>query len=76
MTNFGQYYLDLLIRIKDSKKITEKNREDIYTKLMALGDDVFMCEYDAVSAGVVDEINILPYDKAFCKLLIYCQLHL
>ena len=50
---------DLLVRIKDSKKITEKNREDIYTKLMALGDDVFMCEYDAVSAGVVDEINIL-----------------
>ena len=50
---------DLLCRIKDSKKITEKNREDIYEKLLALGDEVFMCEYDAVSAGVIDEINIL-----------------
>jgi len=50
---------DLLSRIKDSKKITEKNREDIYEKLLSLGDDIFICEYDAVSAGVIDEINIL-----------------
>lgn len=65
---------ELLARINDSKKISEKNREDIYKHLCELDDDVFMFEYDAVSAGVIDEINILQASllamkNAYQKLL-------
>lgn len=57
--NQEKFPSELLARINDSKKISEKNREDIYKHLCELDDDVFMFEYDAVSAGVIDEINIL-----------------
>ena len=50
---------NLLQKINDSKKISEKKREEIFTELSLLSEDVFMFEYDAVSAGVIDEINIL-----------------
>lgn len=72
--NQEKFPSELLARINDSKKISEKNREDIYKHLCELGDDVFMFEYDAVSAGVIDEINILQASllamkNAYQKLL-------
>lgn len=50
---------NLLQKINDSKKISEKKREEIFNELSLLSNDIFMFEYDAVSAGVIDEINIL-----------------
>ncbi len=72
--NQEKFPSELLARINDSKKISEKNREDIYKHLCELDDDVFMFEYDAVSAGVIDEINILQASllamkNAYQKLL-------
>ena len=72
--NQEKFPTELLARINDSKKISEKNREDIYKHLCELSDDVFMFEYDAVSAGVIDEINILQASllvmkNAYQKLL-------
>ena len=57
--NQNKFPMDLLCKIDDSKKISEKNREKIFSELCSLDDDVFMFEYDAVSADVIDEINIL-----------------
>jgi ribonuclease HII len=68
----------LLQKINDSKKISEKKREEIFNELSLLSDDIFMFEYDAVSAGVIDEINILQasllamknsYEKLVKKLV-------
>ena len=65
---------ELLCRINDSKKISEKNREEIFCELCSLPNDVFMFEYDAVQASVIDEINILQASllamgNAYNKLL-------
>nr|MCR5506368.1 ribonuclease HII [bacterium] len=65
---------EILCKINDSKKISEKNREKIFEELSALSDDIFMFEYDAVSASVIDEINILQASllamkNAYQKLL-------
>ncbi|MBR4315500.1 MAG: ribonuclease HII [Alphaproteobacteria bacterium] len=57
--NQNKFPYEILCKIDDSKKISEKNREDIFQKLSTLPDDVFMFEYDAVSSNVIDEINIL-----------------
>ena len=65
----------LLCKINDSKKVPEKKREEIFCELSSLPSDVFMFEYDAVDAGVIDEINILQatllaMENAQQKLLI------
>lgn len=50
---------ELLARIDDSKKISEKNRADIFGCLSALPADAFMFEYAEVDAAAIDKINIL-----------------
>ena len=72
--NQNKFPPELLYRINDSKKISEKNREEIFSELSALPNDIFMFEYDAVPASVIDEINILQASllamkNAYNKLL-------
>lgn len=57
--NQEKFPADLLCQINDSKKISEKHREEIFNKLCLLSDDTFMFEYDSVPANIIDEINIL-----------------
>ena len=64
----------LLSKINDSKKLSEKKREEVFCEFCSLPEDIFMFEYDAVSAGVIDEINILQatllaMKNAYQKLL-------
>lgn len=72
--NQDKFPQTLLCRINDSKKISEKHREEIFCELCNLPSDVFMYEYDAVPASVIDEINILQASllamkNAYNKLL-------
>ncbi len=68
---------ELLCKINDSKKISEKHREEIFNEFCSLPDEIFMFEYDSVPAYIIDEINILQasllamknaYQKLFPKL--------
>ena len=49
----------LLMRIDDSKKISEKQRNEISDELFALPSDAFMFETALVDATIIDRINIL-----------------
>ncbi len=75
--NQKKFPSELLCKINDSKKISEKNREKIFESFCSLPDDCFMFEYDAVSSNVIDKINILQasllamknaYEKLIPKL--------
>ena len=49
----------LLSKINDSKKISEKKREEIYEELVNLPPDVFMYAWCDIDNKIIDEINIL-----------------
>ena len=57
--NQDKFPKNLLLKINDSKKLSEKKREEIFNELLSLPDDIFMFEYDDISAKIIDEINIL-----------------
>jgi ribonuclease HII len=55
----GEFPPELLERIDDSKKISEKNREEIFELMRALPTEAFMFEAALVDATTIDKINIL-----------------
>ncbi len=57
--NREKFPREILLQINDSKKLSEAKREEIFAMLPALPHDVFMCEWCAIDAEVIDEINIL-----------------
>ena len=50
---------DILSQINDSKKLSEEKREHIFNVMTELPASVFMYEWCAIDADVIDEINIL-----------------
>jgi ribonuclease HII len=66
---------ELLARINDSKKISEKAREEIFDALGTLPPDAFLFAAELVDAATIDKINILQASllamkNAYEKLLL------
>ena len=57
--NIQLFPKDLLLKINDSKKLTETKRTEIFNDLQKLTSDIFLYSYSYVNASLIDKINIL-----------------
>ena len=72
--NQSEFPIDLLEKINDSKKLSEKKRESVFDELISLKSDIFKYGIGRVDAKTIDEINILQatflaMEKAFDNLV-------
>lgn len=57
--NINLFPKELLLKINDSKKLTENKRTEIFNELQKLPSDVFLYSYSYINASLIDKINIL-----------------
>ena len=57
--NINLFPKELLLKINDSKKLTENKRTEIVNELQKLPSNVFLYSYSYINASLIDKINIL-----------------
>ncbi len=57
--NINLFPKELLLKINDSKKLTETKRTEIVNELQKLPSNVFLYSYSYINASLIDKINIL-----------------
>ena len=57
--NINLFPKELLLKINDSKKLTENKRTEIVKELQKLPSNIFLYSYSYINASLIDKINIL-----------------